>query len=100
MTSVVAPSSRFPKTFRSSDLAVLSPVCRDSRCTQAVRQMTGDRGRRAPLATGPHSRADCYTGTSQSAASGGSVTSAEWYWLIHDTFSVSMSPRLPWSEPP
>ena len=41
-----------------------------------------------------------YSGTSQIAPSGGSVSSAEWYWSIHGTFSASTPPRLPWSEPP
>ena len=40
------------------------------------------------------------SGTSQIAPSGGSVSSAEWYWSIQGMSSASTPPRLPWSEPP
>ena len=40
------------------------------------------------------------SGVSQIAPSGGSVSSAEWYWSIQGTSSASTPPRLPRSEPP
>ena len=55
------------------------------------------RGSRAP---GSRFRRYPSSGTSHSTASGGRLNSAEWYWFIHGTSSLSTPPRLPMSDPP
>ena len=67
----------------------------------AARAAEGARCDRAAAGIRPRGSASRQSsGVSQIAASGGSVSSAEWYWFIQGTSSVSTAPRLPTPEPP
>jgi hypothetical protein len=69
-------------------------------CDQAAWQHERAATRAGRGSRPPDSGAYPSSGVSHSAASGGRLSSAEWYWFIHGTSSVSTSPRLPMSDPP